>query len=83
MTVGQRLLQQRQLRKMTQTELAKAAGVSQGLIARIERGQVKDPAGSVILRLAKALGITADWLVGMYEDDPDDASCPLGVGSSP
>lgn len=71
MTIGERLLQQRRARKMTQTELAQAAGVSQGLIARIERGQVKDPAGSVIRRLARALAVTADWLVGMYDDDPD------------
>jgi transcriptional regulator with XRE-family HTH domain len=70
MTVGQRLLYQRHLRAMTQVELAKVAGVSQGLIARIERGDVKDPGSSVIRRLATALGITTDWLVGMYEADP-------------
>jgi transcriptional regulator with XRE-family HTH domain len=82
MSVGQRLLQQRRVRGLTQTELAHLAGVSQGLIARIERGHVKDPAGSVILRLARALGITADWLVGMYDDTPD-SSCLAGAVPAP
>jgi transcriptional regulator with XRE-family HTH domain len=59
---------------LTQQQLAALAAVSQGLIARIERGQVKDPAASVVRRLATALGITADFLIGMYQDEPDNTT---------
>jgi transcriptional regulator with XRE-family HTH domain len=79
MTIGERLLTQRKKRGMTQAELAKTAKVSQGLIARIERGQVKDPASSVSRRLAQALSVTADWLVGMYDDEPDEFLMTAGA----
>lgn len=81
MTIGERLKQQRQLRKFTQAELAKRAEVSQGLVARIETGKVKDPASSITLRLARALGVTADWLIGMYEED--DPSLLLAMALAP
>jgi transcriptional regulator with XRE-family HTH domain len=61
----------RRHRGLTQQELAVMAKVSQGLIARIEREQVKDPAASVVRRLANAFGVTVDYLVGAYEDLPD------------
>lgn len=76
MTIGERLKQQRQLRGLTQTALALRAHVSQGLVARIETGKVKDPASSITLRLARALGVTADWLIGMYDED-EPSLCPL------
>src|SRR5262245_34533977 len=74
MTLGQRLFQQRKRRGLTQVELAALAGVSQGLIARIEREDVKDPAASVVRRLATALGITSDFLIGMYMGESSDVS---------
>lgn len=81
MPIGERLKQQRQARGYTQAELALRAHVSQGLVARIETGKVKDPASSITLRLARALGVTADWLIGMY--DEDDSPALLAVGASP
>lgn len=44
----------RKKRRMTQTELSKASGVSQSLIARIEAGTV-DPSYSKVVRLFNAL----------------------------
>jgi transcriptional regulator with XRE-family HTH domain len=81
MTIGERLKSQRSRRKLTQQALAREAGVSQGLIARIETGDVKDPAASVVRRLAQALGITVDYLVGMYENIHSDEPSLL-VGAS-
>ena len=83
MPVGQRLLQKRRERGWTQQELAVHAGVSQGLIARIERGNVRDPAASIIRRLANALGVTADWLIGMNDDDPAEADLVETAVASP
>lgn len=83
MTVGERLFAQRRRRGLTQQALADLAGVSQGLIARIERGNVKDPAMTVIRRLATALGITTDFLIGMHDDAPPDAFSRTPIGASP
>lgn len=70
MTLGERVRQQRRRAGWTQQVLADRARLSQGLIARIESGNVKDPSSSVIRRLANALGVTADWLIDMNADDP-------------
>jgi DNA-binding XRE family transcriptional regulator len=70
MSLAVRLFQYRHRRGLTQQKLADLAGLSQGLIARIERGNVKDPSMSVVRRLATALGITSDLLIGMYDDEP-------------
>lgn len=83
MTLGERLKTQRQRRGYTQTQLAAAAQVSQGLIARIERNQVKDPSSGVLRRLARVLGCSIDWLVGLYDDDAPDASLRALVAFSP
>ena len=83
MPLGERLKERRRARGLTQARLAEAARVSQGLIARIERGNVLDPAASIIRRLANALGVTADWLIGMNDDDPADASLLQPAGASP
>ena len=83
MAIGDRVLEQRRKRGMTQAQLAKEAGISQGLIARIETHKVKDPASSVVRRLATALGVTADYLVGMYDDDTADPACAEVAALSP
>ena len=80
-SLGSRTHACRKALQWTQAELALRAHVSQGLVARIETGKVKDPASSITLRLARALGVTADWLIGMY--DEDDSPTPCLVGASP
>jgi transcriptional regulator with XRE-family HTH domain len=55
----------------TQEDLARESGVPQATISRVEQGQRRNPGADVIRRLARALGVTADWLIGMYEDDED------------
>jgi predicted transcriptional regulator len=48
------LIEARIARKMTQTELARKAGVSQSVIARLESG-TQDPRYTTIARIAAAL----------------------------
>jgi hypothetical protein len=32
---------------------------------------LKNPGVAIVRRLAKTLGVTVDWLIGMYEDDEE------------
>ena len=68
MHIGERIKRLRTNRGLTQTELAQRSGVPQSLISRLE-GQTRDnPSADVLKRLARTLGCTTDYLVGMYED---------------
>ena len=59
--------------RLSQSELAKKAGVSRQTISRIERAS-SDVGLAVIERIATALGTTVTVLVEPYEPDfPDDA----------
>ena len=49
---------------MTQEDLAKKARVTQGYIAQIEAGSIKELGAKVALRLADALGVPVRELLG-------------------
>jgi transcriptional regulator with XRE-family HTH domain len=54
----------RDARGLTQTQLAERAGLTQGYVAKIESAAyAPDPALSVVLRLARALGVSIGELV--------------------
>jgi len=72
MHIGERVQQRRQHLRWTQEDLARESGVPQATISRIEKGQRRNPGADVIRRLARALGVTADWLIGMYEEEQDE-----------
>jgi transcriptional regulator with XRE-family HTH domain len=78
MTIGDRLKRQRVRRGYSQTELAELSGVKQSLISRIENGSRDNPSADVLRGLAKALGCTTDYLIGMHEDE-DSEVMPAGV----
>lgn len=61
-----RILRLRRL--MSQETLAKRIGVSQNLISLYEKGEAS-PKLAIAMRLAKALGVTIEQLVG--EDPPN------------
>jgi transcriptional regulator with XRE-family HTH domain len=77
MTIGDRLKRQRVRRGYSQTELARLSGVKQSLISRIENGSRDNPSADVLRGLAKALGCTTDYLVGMYENEEDATLSPV------
>ncbi len=61
--IGEELKKLRRAAGLTQRELAKLAGVSQSLIARIESGTV-DPRASTLRRILKAIqSVERDWKV--------------------
>ena len=47
----------RRAKKLTQVELSKRAGVTQGYLASLEGGLKKNPSLTILKRLAKALGV--------------------------
>jgi transcriptional regulator with XRE-family HTH domain len=57
----------REEKGMNQKELANASGITQATISRIESGQVRELKSGALKRLASALGVTVDFLVGKTE----------------
>lgn len=60
---GERLKELRTSKGITQSELAKATGYTQSMIAKWENG-VHEPIASVIVAMADYFGICADYLLG-------------------
>jgi transcriptional regulator with XRE-family HTH domain len=79
MTIGERIRKRRQELGWSQRELAQRVSTRQATIADLERGAQKETSTALIRRLAKVLGVTSDWLIGMYEDDDQGDSKPAGV----
>lgn len=58
-----RLIQLRKAKGITQTELARSSGVSQRVVAMYET-TIKNPTADTVLRLARALDLSVDQLMG-------------------
>ena len=63
MLFGERLSLVRKKKKISQEAIAKSIGVHAPVIGRYERGEVK-PSIEVALKLANALEVSLDYLVG-------------------
>ena len=64
MTLGRRVKERRIKMRMNQKELAEASGITQATISRIENEQVNQLKSEALKRLAIALGISVDYLIG-------------------
>lgn len=64
---GNRLLAARENRKLSQTELASKAGLQPAAIGHFERNRRK-PSFANVRALAKALNVSADYLLGRASD---------------
>ena len=74
MTIGARVRRERQKRGWTVRELARRAAVSPGAVSKLEGGTRLSPSLELGKRLAKALGVTLDYLAGMYDEEATDAA---------
>jgi transcriptional regulator with XRE-family HTH domain len=70
--LAQRLQRLRLAKGLSRRQLAIQAGIPQGIISRLERGEQDYPSVPVAMRLAKVLGVSVDYLIGMYEDDESE-----------
>ena len=64
MEISENIKRLRKQNNLTLRDLAKKSGLAFGAIGNIERGVIKDPHISTIIKLAKAFNITIDELVG-------------------
>ena len=72
MSIGQKVYRLRTERKLTQQELAERAGVSQAIISKLETDRRDNVTSDVLKGLAKVLGCTTDYLVGMHEESDSE-----------
>ena len=61
--VGQRIREARRAQNMTQEELAKRAGISRTALCKIETSATLNISGYTAVVLAKALGVSTDYLL--------------------
>lgn len=62
-TVAERLAYALAIRGMTQSELARRAGVTRGTISNVMKGVAKNFTAEVSLKVARALDVDVYWLV--------------------
>ena len=67
MNFGQKLTMARKSLGITQLDLAQKLGMTQGRLSLYERGK-REPDVEAIRLLAEALGVRADWLIGLTEN---------------
>lgn len=68
LTLAQRILLSRRDLDWKQENLADASGVSRTYISNIERGRITNVGVEIIFALAKALGVSPQYLLGLTED---------------
>lgn len=79
MSLGDRIKRRRERLGLTQDQLAQKARVRRPTISELENHRRKTVSSEVLRRLAMTLGCTADYLLGMYEDDESGDDEPAGV----
>ena len=72
--IGEKIQRLRDKRQMSQADLAAASGVGQSLLSKIEGGSRPNPTGDVLQKLAKTLGCTTDYLLGMHEEEDSESN---------
>lgn len=84
---GRRVLQMRERRGLSQQELANQAGTTAPTIWRIEHGKHAEPGIYIARGIARALGVSLDFLVNLYGDDElevqRESVQTIGVGTEP
>jgi transcriptional regulator with XRE-family HTH domain len=70
-SIGKRLKEARIMRKMTQEDLAAAAGVTKGAIGNYET-EVSSPKEAILIKLMEVLQIDANYLYQDYIVQEDD-----------
>lgn len=73
MGLGDRMREARIRAGMTQHELANAIGAAQNSITNYERG-IREPDAIKLIAIARALGVTCDYLLDMHIPDRDQLS---------
>lgn len=81
-TLGKRIEERRKQLGWSQNELARRAGVNHPTLYKIESGQRVDPSLSIVVRIARALGTSAEALLGLSHDETALVVDAEGSGAS-
>lgn len=76
--LGERILTQRRAKGWTQRQLAEAADVRRATIAELESGKRTTVRSDTAVALARALGVTLDWLLTGQSGSPPYQTCEHG-----
>ena len=71
MTLGTRIKRERERHGWSQNELGRRARVRQALLSELESGKKHDTPTSVLRRLARTLGVSMDYLAGLYDEEDE------------
>jgi transcriptional regulator with XRE-family HTH domain len=74
MSLGERLRKRRQELRLSQQELSEMSGVRRATISDLESGKQPGMTVDTAKALARALGVSIDYLVGTWDDDPSPLS---------
>ncbi len=66
-TIGERVKTAREQRGIRQAELARRLGCSVNALSMLEKNAITDPRASRIIGIAEALGVSADFLLGLQD----------------
>ncbi len=77
--LGDRVRAARERAGMSQEQLSAVTGLRQGHISRIEVGEIRDAQGETLARLAKALSVSTDYLLGLTDEDSEQYPAALAM----
>lgn len=80
--VGRRLRERRELRSLTQADVARALGISPQAVSKWERGE-NAPDIALLCDLSRLLDTSVDWILGKYEAMANEFSATVFVSSVP
>ena len=72
--IGERIRKYRKRHRWSQHELARRSHVPQALISRLESGRRDTVTTDVAKRLARALGVGIDYLVGTWDNGEEEGT---------
>jgi transcriptional regulator with XRE-family HTH domain len=81
-SLGERVYIWRRRRGWNQQELADAAKVHRVQISKIERGRAERVEAETVKRLAQALGVKTDYLLGLVGEDDAEADYHLALADA-
>ena len=70
--LDERLKRLRLAKGLSRRQLELQAAIPHGIVSRLESREQAYPSVPVAMRLAKVLGVSVDYLIGMYEDEPGE-----------
>jgi transcriptional regulator with XRE-family HTH domain len=66
--LGRRIAAACAMKEISMTTLADRIGVARNTLSRIVTGETADPASGIMVKIAKELGVSLDFLFGLSED---------------